>query len=93
MNLRCDIDNLHVLEPISRHKPGVNKTINLYSYLRFCGNIKCTAGPNGNVWLIEATGIDTNGFEMLNDGNFALLLGNGGCCGSAWGQNEDLEIL
>ena len=72
MDLRCDLDNLHVLEPISRHKPRVNEIINLYSYLRFCGNIKYTAGPNDNLWLTEATRVDINGFEMLNDGNFAL---------------------
>ena len=61
-----------VREPNSRHKTRVNKTVNLYSYLRFCGNIMCTAGPNDNVQLTEATGMDTNGCDMLNDGNFAL---------------------
>ena len=93
MDLRCDIDNLHVLEPISRHKTRVNKTANLYSYLRFCGNIKCTAGSNDKWWLTEASEMDINSFEMLNDGNFALFLGMGVIVGPHVGQNEDLEIL
>ena len=71
----------------------MNKTVNLDSYLRFCGNIMCTVGPNDNLWLTEATGMDTNGCDMPNDSNFALVLDNKGCCGSAWGQNEELEIL
>ena len=53
----------------------------------------CTAGPKDNMWLTEATGMDVNGFDMLNDGNFTLFLGNRGCCGSTWGPNEELEIL
>ena len=81
MDLRCDIDNLRLLEPISGHNTRVNKTVNLYSYLRFCGNIMCIAGPNNNLWLIEATGMDTSGSYMLNDGNLALFLDNGGVVG------------
>ena len=53
----------------------------------------CTVGPNDNLWLTEATGMDTNGCDMPNDSNFALVLDNRGCCGSAWGQNEEFEIL
>ena len=53
----------------------------------------CTAGPKDNMWLTEATGMDVNGFDMLNDGNLTLFLGNRGCCGSTWGPNEELEIL
>ena len=53
----------------------------------------CTVGPNDNLWLTEATGMDTNGCDMPTDSNFALVLDNRGCCGSAWGQNEELEIL
>ena len=52
----------------------------------------CTVDPNDNLLLTEATGIDVNGFEMLNDGNLTLFLGNGGCCGTTWGPNEELEI-
>ena len=72
MDLRCNIDKLRLLEPIFGQKPRVNNTLNRYSYLIFCGNTKCIAGPNGNLSLTEATGMDINGFEMLNDGNVAL---------------------
>ena len=71
----------------------MSKKVNLFSYMRFCGNIMRTGGPNNNSWLIEATGMDENGCDMLNDGNFTHFLDNGGCCGSTWGQNEELEIL
>ena len=80
VNLGCDMDHLKLLEPISEHKTVVTKTVNLYSYLRLCGNIMCNAGPNGNLWLTEATGMDTNGCDMSNDSNFALLLGSRGLC-------------
>ena len=53
----------------------------------------CTVGPNDNLWLTEATGMDTNGCDMPTDSNVALILDNRGCRGSAWGQNEELEIL
>ena len=52
-----------------------------------------TTGSNNNWWLTEATGMYTNGCNMLSGSNFALFLDNGGCCGSAWGQNEELEML
>ena len=32
----------------------------------------CIAGPNDNLWLTEATGMDTNGCDMTNDSNFAI---------------------
>ena len=53
----------------------------------------CTVGPNDNLWLTEATGIDANGCDMLNAGNFSHIWTIGGCCGSTCGQNEELEIL
>ena len=84
MGLRCNIDNLRLFGPISGHEARVNNKVDLYSYLRFCGDIMCTAGPKNNVQLTEATGIDASGFDMLNDGNSALFLDNGGCCGSTW---------
>ena len=93
MDLRCDIDNLRLLEPISGHKTRVDNTVNLYSYLGIRVNIMFTTGPNDSLWLTEATGMDTNGCNMLNDSNFALFWTVGGGCGSAWGQNEELEIL
>ena len=37
--------------------------------------------------------MDTNGCNMLSDSNLALFFDNGGCCGSAWGQHEELESL
>ena len=77
----CNIDNLQVLEPISGHKTRVNNTVNLYSYLRFCGNTMCTAGPNDNLWLTEVTGMDMNGCIMPNDSHFALSWAIGGLVG------------
>ena len=41
----------------------------------------CTVGPNDNLWLTEATGMDANGFDMLNDGNFTLCRELGGVVG------------
>ena len=32
----------------------------------------CTAGPNENLRLTKATGMDTNGCDMTNDSNCAL---------------------
>ena len=83
--LGCNIDNLWLLEPISGQKTKVTKTQKLYSCLRFCGNIMCTAGPNKNLWLTKATRMDIYGYDMPNDSNFALYFGQWGCCGSAWG--------
>ena len=92
VDLRCDIDNLWLLEPISGHKTRVTKTLKLYSCLRFCGNILCNAGPNDNLWLTKATGMDKSGCDMPNDSNFTLF-DSGGSCGSTWEQSEDLEML
>ena len=69
----CNLDNVQVLEPISRHKTRANKKVNLHSYLRFCGNIMCTAGQNKNLWLTEAIGIDTNGCDVPNGSNYFFL--------------------
>ena len=93
MGLRCNIDNLRLFGPISGHKTRVNNKVDLYSYLRLCGDIMCTASPKNNLQLTEATGIDASGFDMLDDSNSALFLDDGGCCGSTWGQNEELEIF
>ena len=92
VNLGCDIDNLRLLEPISGHKTRVTKTVNLYSYLRFCGNIMCTGDPNRNSWLTKATEMGKSGCDMPNDSNFTLF-DSGGSCGSTWEQSEDLEML
>ena len=56
---------------MSGHQTRVSNTVNLYSYLRFCGNIICTADLNGSLWLTEATKTDTNDCGMPNDNNFA----------------------
>ena len=93
MDLGCNLDKEQLLEPFSGHKTIVNITVNLYSYLKFCGNIMFTLSPNNNLWLIEATGMDTNGCDMLNVSKLAIVLDNRGCRGSAWGQNQELEIL
>ena len=49
-----------------------------------------TADPNSYFLLTNATGIDENGYDMMNDDNFALFWEDEGCCGSKPGQNEDL---
>ena len=38
----------------------------------------CTAGPNDNFWLKKNTGMDTNGYGMPNDTNFAFVFGEWG---------------
>ena len=93
MDLRCDINNLQLLELNSGHKTRVNKMVNLYSYLRFCDNIMCTMGSNNNLWLIEAARMDVRSFDMLNDGNFTLFTEMGGVVGPHGGANEELEML
>ena len=67
----------------------MTKTVNLYTYLRFCGSIMRTVGPNNHLLLTEATSLDTNGCGMPNNSNFALFLDNGGCCGSACGKMKN----
>ena len=91
LDLWCNLDTLQILEPISEHKTKVNEAVNLYTYLRF-GNIKCTAGPNGNFCLTEVTGMDKNGCDMPNGINFVPFW----ALGVLWvrvGENEELEIL
>ena len=46
----------------------------------------CTVAPNNNLGLAEATGMVSNGSDMLmlNDGNVALFLDKEGCCWSMW---------
>ena len=53
----------------------------------------CTTGPNDNLWLTEASEMDMNGCDMLADSNFALFWDNGGYCGFAREQSEELESL
>ena len=72
------MDNLRLLEPISGHKTRVTKTQKLYSGLRFCGNIMCTAGHNKNLWLTKTTRMDIYGCDMPNDSTFALFWTVGG---------------
>ena len=92
VDLRCDIDNLRLFEPISGHETRVNDTVNLYSYLRFCGNIMFTACPNDNLWLTKATRMDTNGCNMLNDSNFALFWTMGGVVGPHGGNMKNWRV-
>ena len=81
MDLKYDIDNLGLLEPISGHKTRVTKTQKLYSCLRFCGNIMCTAGQNDNLWSTKATVMDKSGYDMPNGGRVALFWTVGGVVG------------
>ena len=89
VGLRCNIDNLRLREPLSGHKTRVNKKVDLYSYRRFCGKIMCTAGTNTNLGLAEATGMNANGFDMLNDDDFALFWTMGGVVGPREGKTKN----
>ena len=89
MGLRCNIDNLRLFETISGHETRVNNKVDLYSYLRFCGKITCTAGPNTNLRLAEATRMNANGFDMLNDDDFALFWTMGSVVGLRGGNTKN----
>ena len=88
MDLWCKLDHFQVLEQIPEHKTGVTKTANLYSYLRFCGNIMCTAGPNDNLWLTKISKMDTNSCDIPNDSIFALFWAIGVVEGPRGGKIE-----
>ena len=88
MGLRCNIDNLRLFEPLSGHKTRVNDKVDLYSYLRFCGKIMCTAGPNTYLGLAEATRMNASGFGMVNDDDFALFWTIGGVVGPRGGKTK-----
>ena len=49
----------------------------------------CTMGPNNNLWLTEAIGMDTNGCGMPNDSNFALFWSMGGFVGPHGGKMKN----
>ena len=68
----------------------MNNKVNMCSYLGFLDNNMYTADPNNYFSLTNATGIDANDYDMMNDDNVALFWENEGCCGSTPGQNEDL---
>ena len=57
--------------------------------MRFCSNIICTVGPNDNLRLTKAIGMDTNGNEMPNDINFALFWAVGGVVGPHGGKMKN----
>ena len=54
------------------------KTVNLYGYSRFYGNIMCTAEPYDNLLLTKAIGMDKSSRDMPNDSSFSLFLNSGG---------------
>ena len=45
-----------------------------------------TTGPNNSFWLTAATGMDVNGYDMMNDCNFALFRTMGGVVGPHGGK-------
>ena len=49
----------------------------------------CTAGPNDNLWLTEATGMDTNGCDMTNNSTFALFWAAGDVVGPHGGKMKN----
>ena len=62
------IDNLPLFELMSvPHKQSEQHS--KPNYLRFCGNIMRSAGPNNKFWLTEATGMDANCCDLLNEGS------------------------
>ena len=52
-----------------------------------------TVGPKNKLLSTEVTGMDTNGYVIQNATKFAMRMGNGGYCGSAWGQDQEMEVL
>ena len=44
---------------------------------------------NDNLWLTEATGMDTNCCHMLHDSNFALFWAMGGVVDTHWGKRKN----
>ena len=88
------IDNLRLLEPILDTKPErLKRQTYLHSYVRFCGNIMCTAGPNDNLWLTKVTGMDINYCEMPNGSNYALFGAVGGVLGLNWGKTKNWRYV
>ena len=74
----------------------MNKTVNLYSYLRFCLIITYVhRNPNDSFWTTEvtATGMDTNGCDMPNDSKFALFWALGGVVGPHGGNMKNRRFV
>ena len=49
----------------------------------------CTAGPNENLWLTKATGMDTNGCDVPNGSHFDLFWAIGGVEGPHGGNMKN----
>ena len=85
VGLRCNIDNLRLFEPLSGHKTRVNDKVDLYSYLRFCGKIMCTAAPNTHLGVSRGHQDECEWFWHGEWRWFCSFSDNGGCCGSNLG--------
>ena len=48
--------------------------INVFHYLGFLDKIMYTMGPNNHFRPMTMTGMDGNGYNMMNDGYFARFL-------------------
>ena len=65
---------------------------NLYNHLGFWDSIMCTVRPNNHFWSMAVTGMDANGYNMMNDDIFSLFWHYGGYCGSTWEQHEEIGL-
>ena len=62
----------------------MNNTVNLCSYLGFCDNNMYTTGLNNYFWFTNATEMDANGYDMMNDDKFPLFRTIRGVVGPHW---------
>ena len=74
MDLRCDICRQFTAVQTKFLSQNQSKKHSKPAQLPevLCGSIMCTTSPNNNLCLIKATGMDTNGYDMLKYSNFAL---------------------
>ena len=61
LNLRCNIDNLKVLQPMSEHQTRVSNTVNLHSYLN---SVAISCAPRAQTKIV-ATRSHRDGYERL----------------------------
>ena len=69
-----------------RHNIRETKMTNLYNYLRLCGNVMRTVGPNIKLFSTEVTSMNTNGYGMQNNTKFAFFEQQGGIVGPHGGK-------
>ena len=79
VDLRCNIDNLPVFEPISETQTQSEQHSKSVHVPEVCDNIMCTVVPNNNNLWTKATGMGVNGCGVLNPFTFVLFGEHGAC--------------